>query len=67
VAMAVGEGFTVISTVIGIPLQAPIDGATVYLTTAGEFVLLLSVWEIVFPVPFEKPAAVPSVNAAVQE
>jgi len=67
VAIAVGTGFTVISTTMGVPLQVPIAGVTVYLTTAGELVLLLNVWEMALPLPFENPVAVPPLNAAVQE
>jgi len=55
------------STMMGVPLQVPIAGVIVYLTTAGVFVLLVSVWEILLPLPFENPVAVPPVNAAVQE
>jgi len=47
VAMTVGEGFTVMSTVMGVPLQDPIAGVTVYLTTAGELVLLVKPCEMV--------------------
>jgi hypothetical protein len=38
----------------------------VYVTVAREFRLLTSVWAIVFPLPSEKPVAVPEVSAAVQ-
>ena len=67
VAITDGVGLTVISTVMGVPLQVPIEGVTVYLTTAGELVLLVNVWAIVLLLPFEKPMAVPLVSAAVQE
>ena len=48
-----GNGLTVISTVTGVPLQVPIAGVTVYLTTAGELVLLVNVWAILLPLPLE--------------
>jgi len=67
VAIAAGTGFTVILTVMGVPLQVPIAGVMVYLTTAVELVLLVRVWEMVLPLPFENPVAIPLVNAAVQE
>ena len=52
---------------MGVPLQPPMEGITVYLTTAGELVLLVNAWEIEIPLPFEKPVALPLINAAVQE
>jgi len=67
VAITVGVGFTVISTVMGVPLQVPMVGVTVYLTTAGELVVLVSVWAMELPLPFEKPLAVPVINAAAHE
>ena len=48
-----GNGLTVISTVTGVPPQVPIAGVTVYLTTAGELVLLVNVWAILLPLPLE--------------
>ena len=67
VALTVGTGSTVMSTVIAVPLQVPKVGVMVYLTTAGELVLLVNVWAMVLPFPFEKPLAVPLFKAAVQE
>ena len=67
VALTVGTGSTVMSTVIAVPLQVPKVGVMVYLTTAGELVLLVNVWAMEVPFPLEKPAAVPLFNAAVQE
>ena len=67
VALTVGAGFTVMSTVMAVPLQVPKVGVMVYRTTAGELVLLDKVWAIVLPLPLEKPVAVPLFNAAVQE
>ena len=67
VAITVGVGFTVISTVMGVPLQVPIIGVTVYLTTAVELLVFVSAWAIVLPLPLEKPLAVPLVNDAAQE
>jgi len=52
---------------MGVPMQVPMAGVTVYRTTVGELVLLVRVWEIALPLPFENPVAVPLVNAAVQE
>lgn len=60
-------GLTVISTVMVVPVQVPKSGVIVYLTTAGELVLLVRVWEMVLPLPFEKPLAVPLFCIAVQE
>jgi len=67
VALTVGAGLTVTSTVMAVPLQVPNVGVMVYLTTAGELVLLVNVWVIVLPLPLEKPVAVPLLRAAVQE
>ena len=67
VAMTVDTGFTVISTVTGVPLQEPNAGVIVYRTTAGEFVLLFRVCAMLLPLPLENPVAVPPVNAVVQE
>jgi len=67
VALTFGAGFTVMSTVMAVPLQVPNVGVMVYLTTAGELVLLVNVWAMEVPFPLEKPAAVPLFNAAVQE
>ena len=55
------------STVMGVPLQVPMEGVTVYLTTAVELVLFVNVWVMELPLPLEKPVAVPLVSAAVQE
>jgi len=46
-------GFTVISTVLDTPLQVPMEGITVYRTTAGELVLFVRICEMVLPLPFE--------------
>ena len=67
VALTFGAGFTVMSTVMAVPLQVPNVGVMVYLTTAGELVLLVNVWATEVPFPFEKPVAVPLFKAAVQE
>ena len=66
-ALTFGAGLTVTSTVMAVPLQVPKVGVMVYRTTAGELVLLVNVWEMVLPLPLEKPVAVPLFNAAVQE
>ena len=67
VAITFGAGFTVMSTVMAVPLQVPNVGVMVYRITAGELVLLVNVWVIVLPLPLEKPVAVPLLRAAVQE
>ena len=67
VALTVGAGSTVISTVMAVPMQVPNVGVMVYRITAGELVLLVNVWAMEVPFPLEKPAAVPLFNAAVQE
>jgi hypothetical protein len=59
VARTFGIGFTVTSTVIGIPGQLFAEGVIVYLTTAGVLVAFDNVWVIPVPEPFEKPVGVP--------
>jgi hypothetical protein len=61
-----GNGLTVTTTVIGVPIIPFTVGVTVYVTIASEEVLLVRVWEIIGPVPLENPEAVPPVRAAVQ-
>jgi hypothetical protein len=56
----------VIGICIAVPAHDPIKGVTVYVTTAGNDVVLVRVWLIALPLPPEKPPAVPDVWAAVQ-
>jgi hypothetical protein len=56
----------VIGICIAVPAHDPIKGVTVYVTTAGNVVVLVRVWLIALPLPPEKPPAVPDVCAAVQ-
>ena len=44
--LIVGNGFTVTSTVNGVPLQVLFDGVTVYLTTPDVVVALVNVCTI---------------------
>ena len=63
-------GFTVTSTVMGVPVQFPIAGVMVYSTTAGEVEVLLNVCAIEVPqelLQLENPVAVPLIRAAVHE
>ena len=43
VAIIVGVGFTVISTVIEVPLVPSIEGVMIYRTTATELVLFVNI------------------------
>ncbi|MNR38267.1 hypothetical protein D3C85_1563550 [compost metagenome] len=61
------EGFTLISTVIGVPVQVPIAGVIVYLTRACVLPVFVSVSAIVDPEPFVNPVADPLITDAVQE
>ena len=63
----IGIGLIVISTVIGEPIQIPIEGVIVYLTIAGKVDVLISDCEIVLPLLAANPEAVPLINAAVHE
>ena len=67
VAITVAIGFTVMSTVMIVPLQAPMEGVMVYLTTARDLVLFVKVWVMELPLPFEKPLILPLTCPAVQE
>ena len=67
VAITFGAGFTVMSTVMAVPLQVPNVGVMVYRITAGELVLLVNVWAMEVPFPLVKPLAVPLFKAAVHE
>lgn len=66
-AAAFGIGFTVTSTLMGIPGQPFADGVIVYLTTAGVLVLFDKICEILVPVPPENPVTAPLCRLAVHE
>jgi hypothetical protein len=53
--------------VIGVPVHTPIAGVIVYLTVAGAPEVFVRVWEMVLPLAFENPEAVPLTNPAVHE
>lgn len=67
IAVTVGNGLMVITTFSGVPVHPFANGVIVYVTVAGDKVLLVSVWEIVVPLPDENPEAVPVVRVAVHE
>jgi hypothetical protein len=55
VGVIIAGGFTVITTVFGVPTQLIIEGVMVYVTVPVVFPEQVKVWVIVFPEPFEKP------------
>jgi hypothetical protein len=59
VASTFGIGFTVTSTVMGIPGHPLADGVMVYLTTAGILVAFDRVCPMSAPAPLENPVGVP--------
>jgi hypothetical protein len=60
-----GLGFTVITTVIGVPAQPPELGVTVYVAVPGEVPVAVNVCDIVDPLPAEAPET--PLCATVQE
>ena len=62
----VGSGFTVISTIAGVPRHELAVGVIVYLTIAATFVLLVIICEIGLPDPPGEKDAVPLIKLADQ-
>ena len=54
-ADTVGEGFTVIVTVTGAPLQPLRDGVTVYTAVPPVLPVVVKLWAIVLPLPAKAP------------
>ena len=65
VAVATGRGVTVMVTRIGVPVQPPAVGVTVYVTVPADAPVADNVWAIEAPLPADPPLA-PVIVGAVQ-
>jgi hypothetical protein len=65
VAVTLGIGLTVTSTLMELPTQVAAVGVMTYLTTAAAVVEFISVWAMELPAPFVNPVAVPLTRDAV--
>ena len=57
VIVKTGFGFTVMVTVIGLPVQLPVVGVTVYTTVPDIVDVVVNVWAMKDPLPADAPDA----------